>query len=312
MSNTANPNHRADIELDIITEQIAPSSSSSSDVALDRMMTPDDVLEREYGITEISHTPSFGDENSISKLNKFASVFSGNMSIICSTLGTGILSLPYAMNELGLATGAALIVVFALVCVWTMWMLEEVGTALCKEEQVKSNALAADFNISFTWVSSKVLPQSGVFLEFVLFMISAGVSIAFVVAFCDCLTSVMKFAIDGSPDSAGVAVEGSLAGSASIAENVSEAFYKRMLKSRVFWAAVMYVIDVPLSYAKSLSAFRHFSFFILPCVAYLIFVLIYYTIKEGASPVNYFPSSINGIKAVPIVMFIYSGHLNVI
>lgn len=205
-------------------------------------------------------------------------------------------------------------------------MLAEVGTALCKEEQVKTNALTPDVNVTFTWVGSKVMPKSGIALEFVLFMISVGVVIAFVVAFCDCMTSVMRFAIDGGASSGGdngtavisgsgsVVVVGNGSGSGSSfigGGDGNEAFYKKMLKSRVFWAIVMYVVDAPLSFAKSLSAFRHFSFFILPCVAYLMFVLVYYNAKEGTSPVNYFPTSANGIKAIPIVMFIYSGHLNV-
>ena len=293
--------HSNDIELEVVP---------------DRMMTPDEILEREYGITEVAHTPSFGDASTIARFTKTATIFSGNMSIICSTLGTGVLSLPYSMHELGMIPGVTLIVVLAVICVWTMWMLQEVGTALCKEEQVKANTLSQDFNVSYTWVGAKVLPKSGVFLEFVLFMISVGAVIAFVVAFCDCLTSVMKFIIDG-PESISSSSSNnnnnnnnnSTINGSNI--NSDEAFYKKMLKSRLFWSIVIYVIDAPLSYAKSLNAFRYFSFFILPCISYLIFILIYYTVKEGTNPVNYVPASIEGIKAIPIVTFVYTGHLNV-
>ena len=274
----------------------------------DRMTTPDadGSVEADYDIVEVAHTPGFGDESTVAAFKKFATVFSGNMSIICSTLGTGVLSLPYALHELGMIPGAILIALFGLICVWTMWMLEEVGVALCKEEQIKDNSLIPKAQVSYTWVGMKVSPRSGIFLELVMFVLAAGVLMAFVIAFCDSFTSIMKYAIDGADDSSSSSSSDGLVSSSG-----DEAFYKKMLKSRIFWAIVMYVIDVPMSYAKSLNSLRYFSFFVIPCVIYFIIIFIYFTATDGTKSVNYAPESVNGIKAIPIVMFIYTGHMNV-
>ena len=302
--------HVADYDHDTIHEQGAGKGNDLElEVVPDRMTTPDDSVEADYDIVEVAHTPGFGDESTVTSFKRIATVFSGNMSLICSTLGTGILGLPYALYELGMIPGVILIVALGLICVWTMWMLEEVGVALCKEEQLKDNTLAPKVNISYTWVGARVSPKTGVFLDLIMLVIAAGILMAFVIAFCDSFTSIMKYVIDGndSSSSSGDSSEGVVSSNS----DGSEAFYKKMLKSRIFWAIVMYVIDVPMSYAKSLNSLRYFSFFVIPCVIYFIIIFVYFTATDGTKSVNYAPESANGIKAIPIVMFIYTGHMNV-
>ena len=307
----------ADYDQDSVSEK-GGNNDLELEVVPDRMTTPDDSVEADYDIVEVAHTPGFGDENTVTKFKRIATVFSGNMSLICSTLGTGILGLPYALYELGVVPGVILIIVLGLICMWTMWMLEEVGVALCKEEQVKDNTLTPKVNISYTWVGARVSPRTGVFLDLIMLVIAAGIVIAFVIAFCDSFTSIMKYVIDGvDSSSSGGSSEsdsddlfGGVSASSS-ADKGGEAFYKRMLKSRIFWAIVMYIIDVPMSYAKSLNSLRYFSFFVIPCVIYFIIIFIYFTATEGTKSVNIAPESANGIKAIPIVMFIYTGHMNV-
>ena len=73
----------------------------------------------------------------------------------------------------------------------------------------------------------------------------------------------------------------------------------------------MYVMVVPMSYAKSLNSLRYFTYFMLPCVMYLVVVFAYFVGKDGTNTVNYAPESAGGISALPIIIFIYSGHMNV-
>ena len=73
----------------------------------------------------------------------------------------------------------------------------------------------------------------------------------------------------------------------------------------------MYVMVVPMSYAKSLNSLRYFTYFMLPCVMYLVVVIAYFVGKDGTNTVNYAPESAGGISALPIIIFIYSGHMNV-
>lgn len=253
-------------------------------------------------IVEVSHTPGFGDENTITRFKKYASVFSGNLGIICSTVGSGMLGIPYALDQLGLVTGLLAILVFALLCFVAMWLLEEVGGALCKDEKIKSNSLITHASVSYSWVGSKVAPKSVLVLDAILAIYGVGILIAAVIVFCDSFTSVSEYAFrDNNSDSSLLSSE----------EDGSEEWYEKMLKLRPFWAIVMYLVVVPLSFSKSLSGLKYFSFLILPFSAYFIIIFIVQIAEDGISDVRVAPKSVSGISALSMIMLLFAGHLNV-
>lgn len=260
---------------------------------------------QELDIVEVSRTPGFGDESTISRFKKYASVFSSNLGIICSTVGSGMLGIPYALDQLGIVTGLIAIFIFALFCFAAMWLLEEVAGALCRDEQVKDNSLVTHASVSYSWVGSKIAPKSVVILDIILAIYGIGILIASIIVFCDSFTSVIEYAFGD---------DGNASGSYSMSEDEggdSEAWYEKMLKLRPFWAIVMYLIVVPLSFSKSLSGLKVFSFMILPFTAYFIVIFIVQLAKEGTSSIRVSPKSASGLSAISMIMFLFAGHLNV-
>lgn len=260
---------------------------------------------QDLDIVEVSRTPGFGDESTISRFKKYASVFSSNLGIICSTVGSGMLGIPYALDQLGIITGLIAIFVFALFCFAAMWLLEEVAGALCRDEQIKDNSLVTHASVSYSWVGSKIAPKSVIILDVILAIYGIGILIASIIVFCDSFTSVFEYAFGDNGDSSD---------SYSTSEDEaggSEEWYEKMLKLRPFWAIVMYLVVVPLSFSKSLSGLKVFSFMILPFTAYFIVIFIVQIAKEGISDIRVSPKSASGLSAISMIMFLFAGHLNV-
>lgn len=257
-------------------------------------------------IVEVSRTPGFGDESTISRFKKYASIFSSNLGIICSTVGSGMLGIPYALDQLGLVLGVISIFVFSLLCFAAMWLLEEVAGSLCRDEQIKDNSLVTHVSVSYSWVGSKVAPKSVFVLDIILAIYGIGILIASIIVFCDSFTSVINYALE---DGVSGSSESYLASAGS---GDKEEWYEKMLKLRPFWGIVMYLIVVPLSFSKSLSGLKYFSFMILPFTAYFIIIFIVQIAKHGTSDMRMTPKSASGLSAISMIMLLFAGHLNVI
>lgn len=257
-------------------------------------------------IVEVSRTPGFGDESTISRFKKYASIFSSNLGIICSTVGSGMLGIPYALDQLGLVLGVISIFVFSLFCFAAIWLLEEVAGSLCRDEQIKDNSLITHVSVSYSWVGSKVAPKSVLVLDIILAIYGIGVLIASIIVFCDSFTSVINYAFEGG------ASDSSDSYLASTESGDKEEWYEKMLKLRPFWGIVMYLMVVPLSFSKSLSGLKYFSFMILPFTAYFIIIFIVQIAKYGTSDMRMTPKSASGLSAISMIMFLFAGHLNVI
>lgn len=260
---------------------------------------------QDLDIVEVARTPGFGDEKSISRFKRYASVFASNLGIICSTVGSGMLGVPYALDQLGLITGLVAIFVFAFFCFAAMWLLEEVGGVLCKDEQVKSNTLVSRASVSYSWVGSKLAPRSVIVLDIILAIYGIGILIASVIVFIDSFTSVIEYAFGDNTSSSSSSDYPLSSG------DDGEEWYEKMLKARPFWGVVMYIFVVPLSFSKSLSGLKVFSFMILPFTAYFIIVFIVLIAQEGTGSIRTAPKSASGLSALSIIMLLFAGHLNV-
>lgn len=278
-------------------EDSGKSSGVELEISSERLIEGDDVFEEDYDIVEVDRTPIYPDEGNFARIKKVASIMSGNISLVNTTVGAGILSLPIAMHKFGIIIGIILILIMGFLGYCAMFFLAEAADALYKEEQKKNNGKYPDININFTWVGVKLAPKLAPVLDLILFLLSSGILIAYLIVVGDAFPVICKSYLDDDES-----------GSASSSEE--KEWYVKMVLERWFWIIVVCIIVWPLSYAKKLDALRYFSALMLPCVTYII-VLLIVKAAGNSSSVKFYPRNTTAFSALSILMFAFSCHMNV-
>ena len=289
----------------------------------EHMTTPDDTFEEDYDIVEVDRTPAFENDGKFSLLKKAASVMSSNISLVNTMVGAGLLSLPMVMYKLGIIVGIILIVIMGVLGYFGMWFLAGAADGLFREEQKKNNGKYPDINISFTWVGNRLAPKVTPALNLIMFLYSTGIMIAYLIVVGDAFPVVCRSYLydDESSSSAaaqmnsgsvssGSVVSGSVVSDNSDGSEEKKPWYIRMLVERWFWILIVCIIVLPMSYAKKLDALKYISSFMLPCVMYIVILLIV-MVADESSKVEYYPRNTTAFSALSVLLFAYSGHLNV-
>lgn len=267
------------------------------------VINADEFTEDDYDIVEVDRTPAFEDDGKFSLPKKAATVMSSNISLVNTMVGAGLLSLPMVMFKLGIIIGVILIIVMGILGYFGMWFLAGAADGLFREEQKKNNGKYPDISISFTWVGNRLAPKVTPILNLILFLYSTGIMIAYLIVVGDAFPVVCRSYLYDDDSSS------SLSDSDSSSEE-KKPWYIRMLVERWFWILVVCVIVLPMSYAKKLDALRYISSFMLPCVMYIVILLIV-MVAEESSHVYFYPRSTTAFSALSVLLFAYSGHLNV-
>lgn len=278
----------------------SPSQGVELETVSENMTAPDDTFEEDYDIVEVDRTPAFENDGKFAKIKKVASVLSSEISLVNTIVGAGILSLPMAMYKFGLIVGIILVLLMGTLGFFGMWFLAHVGDELYKREQKKNNGKFPDVNVCFTWVGNQISPALAALLNVVLFVYLIGVLIAYLIVIADAFPVVCRSYLYEDVDDS----------ESSVTESDKE-WYVRMTTKRWFWILVVSIIVWPLSYAKKLDALKYFSALMLPCVTYII-VLLIVKAAGNSSKVEFYPRNTTAFSALSILMFAFSCHMNVI
>ena len=290
-----------------VESSLKNSDSVELEVSTQKLIKEDEQFEDDYDIVEVHHPYTHPDDGKFARLKKVASIMSGNISLVNTTVGAGILSLPMAMYKFGLIIGIILLVIMAFLGYCGMFFLAEAADGLFKEEQKKNNGKYPDININFTWVGVHLAPKLAPVLDLIMFLLSSGILIAYLIVVADAFPVVCRSYIydDESSSSSNGSSEG-----ISVSSDGEKEWYLRMLTKRWFWIIVVCIIVWPLSYAKKLDALRYFSALMLPCVSYIIILLIVKA-AEKSSHVEFYPRNTTAFSALSILLFAFSCHINV-
>lgn len=284
------------------TDLTSSTETIELEISSEQLITSDDNFEDDYDIVEVDRTPRYHDEGKFANIKKVASIFSGNISLVNTTVGAGILSLPMAMFKFGIILGILLIVIMGFLGYCAMFFLAEAADSLFKEEQKKNNGKYPNININFTWVGVRLAPKLAPVLDLIMFLLSSGILIAYLIVVGDSFPVVCKSYLDDDDSSSLMSGGGG--------DDDKKEWYVRMTFERWFWIIVVCIIVCPLSYAKKLDALKYISSFMLPCVCYIVILLIV-MVADETSHVEFFPRNTTAFSALSVLMFAYSGHLNV-
>ena len=288
---------------------MAGESPVELETITEKMTAPDDTFEPDYDIVEVDRTPAFANDGKFALIKRAASVMSSEISLVNTIVGAGILSLPMAMYKFGLIIGIILVVVMGTLGFCGMWFLANAGDELYKRAQKKNNGKFPDINVCFTWVGNQISPVLAALLNVVLFVYLIGVLIAYLIVVADAFPVVCRSYIYDDESSSSSSGSGSSEG-VSVSSDGEKEWYLRMLTKRWFWILVVSVIVWPLSYVKKLDALRYFSALMLPCVTYIIILLIVKA-SQKSSHVEFYPRSTSAFSALSVLMFAFSCHMNV-
>jgi len=223
---------------------------------------------------------------------------------MCSTIfGAGMLTIPYAIATIGLGNGIIAIIFFGLLAMFTLYLLAECAKIM------------GGRNVSFFSLSSRSYPRLSIIFDLAIAIKCFGVSISYLVIVGELLPKVIiGFFPDISKDS--------------------------VLLTRLFWITLCMLIVIPLAFQKSLSSLRYASTVSLIAVNYIaLLVACFYfkgnkpvqTIDDGSKPsslsifnatddvqspsnhpVEYFKWSIDFFRVLPIFVFAYTCHQNLL
>ena len=315
-SNNDDDKPRLSIDECAMVESMTPRSSNNNnnssielEVSSQKLIKEDEHFEDDYDIVEVHRTPAFENDGKFSFLKKAASIMSSNISLVNTMVGAGLLSLPMVMYKLGIIVGVILIVLMGVLGYFAMWFLAGAAEGLFKEEQKKNNGKYPSISISFTWVGNRLAPKTTPILNLILFLYSTGIMIAYLIVVADAFPVVCRSYIYDDDESS----SSSSSESASVLSDDDDGekeWYLRMLTKRWFWILIICVVVLPMSYAKKLDALRYISSFMLPCVAYIVILLIV-MVADKSSHVEFYPRNTTAFSALSVLLFAYSGHLNV-
>jgi len=223
---------------------------------------------------------------------------------ICSTIfGSGMLTIPYAMATIGLVNGIIAIIFFGFMSFTTLTLLGECAKSV------------GGRHVSFFSLSSLTYPRLSIIFDLAVGIKCFGVSISYLVIVGELLPKViLGFFPNISKDS--------------------------VLLTNLFWITLCMLVVIPLSFQKSLNSLRYASTVSLIAVNYITFLVAYFffkgmkpvkTIDDGSNPpsflalnvtdeisspshnqIEYFKWSIDFFRVLPIFVFSYTCHQNLL
>ncbi|KAI8138899.1 transmembrane amino acid transporter protein-domain-containing protein [Fennellomyces sp. T-0311] len=169
-----------------------------------------------------------------------ASRFSGIVSLLNTILGTGMLAMPAAVATVGLLPGILLTLVSGIASGTGLYFLSE------------SAGRVNGRHASFFAVSQLTYPGAAVWFDAAIAIKCFGVAVSYLIIMGDVLPQVVMSFDSSVPDDS------------------------LLLDRRLWITVVMFGILVPLSFMRTLDAFRHVSALAILAVVYLCAIVVYY------------------------------------
>ena len=237
----------------------------------------------------VSGLPREHVEVAIESQKKGASISSSVLSLVNTTVGAGVLSLPLAFMKLGIVLGIVLAVLFAFFCWYSIFLLAKVADRLIEKELKKNKSKSeTEIHVDFKWAAKQIAPWTGYANNFFIFIFAIGLMICYLIVVGDAFPTVIKNA-----------------------SNDDDAGWYKVLTTRQVWIGIIWIACLPLTFAKKLNSLRFVSYLAFPCMCYLAGYLFVTLIIDGpASNLSAVPTSVSGFSCISSFAFAYACHLN--
>nr|CAJ2475650.1 unnamed protein product [Leishmania braziliensis] len=208
----------------------------------------------------------------------YGGLFSTGLNLASSSIGAGIIALPYAFNSSGLVMAIFYMVVIAYLTIYSYYLLGQAGTrtGLRNYEQIVRTLLG---------------PGADYFLAFCMWFLSFGGEVSYVISVKDVLTAFLENA-DSTP-----------------------AFLLGIWGQRLLTFIVWLVAMLPLCLPKEINSLRYFSCIAIVFIVYFVISMVVHSAQNGlrADPrpeIRLFNTGNTAIAGLATFMFAFLSQLN--
>ncbi|KEG11555.1 amino acid permease [Trypanosoma grayi] len=208
----------------------------------------------------------------------YGGILSSGFNLASSSLGAGIIALPYAFNTSGLVMSIVYLVVVAVLTVYSFTLLGIAGkrTGLRNYEQITRALLG---------------PGADYFLAFVLWLLSFGAEVSYIISMGD-IVEAFTLNATGAPD-----------------------FLKSLSGRRLLTSMVWLVSMLPLCLPKEINSLRHLSIIAVLFIVFFVICMIIHAAQNGLAhgtrdDLVYFQTGNQAIQGLSIFTFAFICQLN--
>ncbi|GET89713.1 amino acid permease, putative [Leishmania tarentolae] len=208
----------------------------------------------------------------------YGGLVSTGLNLASSSIGAGIIALPYAFNSSGLIMAIIYMIMIAYLTIYSYYLLGQVGTktGLRNYEQI---------------VRTLMGPGADYFLAFCMWFLSFGAEVSYVISVKDVLTAFLE-------DS----------------ENTPE-FFLTIWGQRLLTSIVWFVAMMPLCLPKEINTLRYFSCVAIAFIVYFVIMMMVHSARNGlrADPrpeIRMFRTGNTAVSGMSTFIFAFLSQLN--
>ncbi|KAL0498468.1 LOW QUALITY PROTEIN: putative Transmembrane amino acid transporter protein/Tryptophan/tyrosine permease family [Leishmania utingensis] len=208
----------------------------------------------------------------------YGGLLSTGLNLASSSIGAGIIALPYAFNSSGLVMAIFYMIVVAYLTIYSYYLLGQAGTrtGLRNYEQIVRTLLG---------------PGADYFLAFCMWFLSFGGEVSYVISAKDVLTAFLENA-DSTP-----------------------AFLLGIWGQRLLTFILWLVAMLPLCLPKEINSLRYFSCIAIVFIVYFVIAMVVHSVQNGlrADPrpeIRLFNTGNTAIAGLATFMFAFVSQLN--
>ncbi|CBZ29090.1 putative amino acid transporter aATP11 [Leishmania mexicana MHOM/GT/2001/U1103] len=208
----------------------------------------------------------------------YGGLVSTGLNLASSSIGAGIIALPYAFNASGLVMAIIYMVMIAYLTIYSYYLLGQAGakTGLRNYEQIVRTLLG---------------PGADYFLAFCMWFLSFGGEVSYVISVKDVLTAFLEDA-DSTP-----------------------AFLLNIWGQRLLTFVVWLVAMLPLCLPKEINTLRYFSCVAIVFIVYFVIAMVVHSAQNGlrADPrpeIRMFTTGNTAVSGMSTFIFAFLSQLN--
>ncbi|CBZ28162.1 putative amino acid permease [Leishmania mexicana MHOM/GT/2001/U1103] len=208
----------------------------------------------------------------------YGGLVSTGLNLASSSIGAGIIALPYAFNASGLVMAIIYMVMIAYLTIYSYYLLGQTGakTGLRNYEQI---------------VRTLMGPGADYFLAFCMWFLSFGAEVSYVISVKDVLTAFLEDA-DSTP-----------------------AFLLNIWGQRLLTFVVWFVAMLPLCLPKEINTLRYFSCVAIVFIVYFVIAMVVHSAQNGlrADPqpeIRMFTTGNTAVSGMSTFIFAFLSQLN--
>jgi amino acid permease len=224
-----------------------------------------------------------------------AGFFSCSINLLKSVIGAGILTIPFALSQLGWVPGLLTLLLAAVLSTFGLYLLSILGHSHGRKS-------------TFGAVAEKIFPKMAVWFDVAVMVKCLGVASAYLAEIVSIIPDVVKGFMIRSAMSKDSAL--------TIEEAIKTVQLPYWVTLRPVGVAMALVVLAPIASMRKMDSLKYTSFFGMFAMAYLLVLCIYEYIslatKGAAFPIKPFvPLSLTAFRAFSIFVFAFNCHQNI-